>query len=133
MASVSDGYVVAVKDGNATITASAGGKSASCEVTVLPKKVDPTGISLDKTEATVYVGSTLQLSATVSPSDATDKSVTWSSSDTAVGQVSDSGLVTALAPGNVTVTASTINGFSASVTVTVLMKGQNEDYGYEDL
>lgn len=133
VASVSGGYVLAVSDGKATITASAGGKSASCEVTVLPRNVEPTGVSFDQTEITIYVGNTLQLSATVSPSDATDKSLSWSSSDTAVAQVSDSGLVTAVAPGSATVTVSTINGISASVTVSVLINGQNEDYGYEDL
>ena len=133
VASVSDGYVLAVNEGNATITASAGGKNANCEVTVLPRTVIATGVSLDKTEITIYVGNTFQLTATVSPSDATDKSLSWSSDNTEVAQVSDSGLVTAVAPGNATVKACTGNGLSASVTVTVLLKGQNEDYGYEDL
>jgi uncharacterized protein YjdB len=81
VASVSGGVVTAAAEGTTTITASAGGKSAKCEVTVKRKVVDVTGVSLNKTDLTLYPGETSQLEATVSPSDATDKTVTWTSSN----------------------------------------------------
>ena len=69
-------------------------KTASCTVTVNQKTVAATGISLDKTEYTLEGGKKVQLTATVTPSDATEE-VTWESSDEAVAKVSNRGLVTA--------------------------------------
>ena len=75
------------------------------------------GISLDKDEATLTEGKSMTLVATVSPDDATDKTVTWSSSNTSVATVVD-GVVTAIAPGTATITA-TAGGYSATCVVTV--------------
>lgn len=66
--------------------------------------VDVSGISLDKTSADMYVGDTFILTATVEPSNATDKTVTWSSSNASVISVNN-GVVTALKEGTATITA----------------------------
>jgi 6-phosphogluconolactonase (cycloisomerase 2 family) len=79
-----------------------------------------TGVTLDRATAMVLVGSTVQLTATVTPSDATDSAVTWSSSADAVAMVSNTGLVSGVAAGTASVTATTSDGgFSAAATVTV--------------
>ena len=129
--SVESGLVKAVSAGTATVTATAGGKSAKCEVNVQPRVVDVTGISLNKTDLTLNPGGTFQLEATVSPSDATDKTVTWTSSDPSVVSV-ENGLVKAVSAGTATVTA-TAGGKSARCEVTVQIPSSNEGYGYEDL
>ncbi len=69
-----------------------------------------TGVSVSPTSATLDIGETKQLTATVSPSNATNKTVTWTSSKTSVATVSSSGLVTAKDFGNATITATTSDG-----------------------
>ncbi len=76
-----------------------------------------TGVALDKTEAALTVGETLTLTATVEPEDATDPTVTWTSSDESVATVTD-GVVTAVAAGTATITAAA-GDCSATCTVTV--------------
>lgn len=92
------------------------------EFGVKTNNVDPvqaTGVTLDKTLASVKQGKNLTLTATVTPEDAANKNVTWSSSDTSVATVSD-GVVTGVATGNATITVTTVDGgYTASCTVTV--------------
>lgn len=89
---------------------------------------DPTGdipvtsISLDKTTLTLKEEETYKLTATINPSDATDKTITWSSSKTSFVSVSNEGLVTALNEGSSTITATSSNGKTASCVVTVNKK-----------
>ena len=71
--------------------------------------VDVTGVSLNKTTTTLTVGDTETLTATVSPDGATDKSVTWSSSDTTVATV-ENGVVTAVGSGTANITVTATNG-----------------------
>ena len=104
VATVDGGKVTAVAPGTATITAKAGDKTATCAVTVEKKVVPVTSVSLDRTTLTMTEGDTQTLTATVKPDDATDKTVTWTSSNTSVATV-DGGKVTALAPGTATITA----------------------------
>ncbi len=70
----------------------------------------PSGVTLDRNMVNLKVGSTVRLTATIGPEDATDKSVTWSSSDTSVAEVDDNGLVTVVGPGTATITVSTVIG-----------------------
>lgn len=86
-----------------------------------PTTVLATSIALDQETATLTEGQTLQLAATVLPDDATDKSVTWSTSNAAVATVDANGLVTAVAQGTATITATTNDGseLSASCQMTV--------------
>jgi uncharacterized protein YjdB len=83
-----------------------------------------TSISLNETSAAVTKGETVQLTATVLPEDATNRTVTWVSSDDAIASVDATGLVTAVAPGEATITAMTTDGsnLSASCNVTVLQE-----------
>ncbi|MCI8485279.1 MAG: Ig domain-containing protein [Lachnospiraceae bacterium] len=93
------GEVRGIKKGNAVITAKVSNKKYKCRVTVKTNTVEVTKVSLNKNEAELDVGDTLQLRATVSPSNATDKTVTWSSSDSSVASVSSRGLITAKSEG----------------------------------
>lgn len=104
VASVNSGTVTALKEGTATITASAGGKSSTCSVKVSSKVIPVTSVTLDKTTLSLAVGESAQLTATVTPADATDKNVIWTSSDESVAKVAD-GKVTAVKAGKVTITA----------------------------
>ena len=105
------GLVTAVASGSATITATSqadGTKSASCVVTVTAA-VAVTGVEAPATEF-AYVGGTEQLVANVLPANASNKNVTWSSNDNSIATVSESGLVTAAASGNVDITVTTVDG-----------------------
>ena len=104
VATVKDGKVTAVKEGTATITATAGDKTATCKVTVEKDFVEVTSITLDKTTLTVTAGSEETLTATVKPDNATDKTVTWTSSNTAIATVKD-GKVKGIKAGTATITA----------------------------
>lgn len=115
------GKITAVSVGTATITCTAqNGVSAQCVVTVNPRLVD--GITLNETEAELVAGEKLQLTATIVPDNATDKGVTWSSSNSAVAVVNESGQVTAVGSGicNITATAKDGSGTASSCLVTVL-------------
>ncbi|MBR1574043.1 MAG: Ig domain-containing protein [Bacteroidales bacterium] len=87
---------------------------------VEPLPVAVTGVSMDQTEVAIDPGETVQLSAVVTPEDAADKSVTWTSSKTTVATVDANGLVTAKKPGEAVITVTTTDGsFTATCTVTV--------------
>lgn len=97
------GEVTAVGIGEAAVTAKAGGKSAVCNVTVtgIPVK----SVELNYETAEMNIGNTLALVATVYPQNATDKTVTWESTDTGVASVSSDGIVTANAVGSAVIKA----------------------------
>lgn len=120
VATVNDGVVTAVSAGAASITATAGGKTASCTVIVKDAVIEVTSVTLDRTSLSLEEGQTATLVATVSPEDATDKTVTWSSSDPSVAIVAD-GIVAAVAEGTVTITA-TAGDKTATCSVTVTKK-----------
>ena len=93
---------------------------AEIEVTYTAEDVHVTSVSLNKNTLSMEEGDTEQLTETVLPSNATDKSVTWSSNNTAVATVSSSGLVTAVSAGSATITVTTTDGgYTASCAVTV--------------
>ena len=120
IATVNNGEVTAVSAGTATITATADGKSATCTVTVTAATVPVTGVTMNKTSTSLYVGDTETLTATVAPDNATNKAVTWTSSDSAVATVDQNGVVTAVAHGTATITVTTEDGnYTATCTVTV--------------
>ncbi len=83
-----------------------------------PAQVEVTSVSLNKTSATLNVGDTTSLSATVNPSNATNKNITWTSSNTNVATVSG-GVVTGVSAGTATITAKSNNGKTAAATITV--------------
>ncbi|MCI8951407.1 MAG: hypothetical protein HFG49_15475 [Lachnospiraceae bacterium] len=119
VATVSNGVVTGETAGMTTITVkSSNGKTASCIVTVKTPEILPSGVTLSEKTATIDVGKMVSLTATVAPSNATNKSVIWASSNTSVATVSD-GTVTGKSAGKATITAATINGKTVSCTVTV--------------
>jgi uncharacterized protein YjdB len=82
--------------------------------------VPVTGVTVSPTSASISAGLTRQLTATVAPANATNQSVTWTSSNTGVATVSASGLVTAVAAGTATITVKTVDGNkTATSTITV--------------
>ena len=112
----SSGKVKGVKAGTATITCTSNlsGSKATCKVTI-------GYVKLDQTEATITKGKTLTLTPTVYPSSLTDKSVTWTSSNTAVATVSSDGTVKGIKAGTATITCtSNATGLSTTCTVTVI-------------
>ena len=120
VATVENGKVTAVGAGKATITVTTedGNKTATCAVTVNPISV--TGVTLDQSALPISVGGSAELKANVTPENATNKTVTWSSDNTAVATVDASGKVTAVAPGTATITVTTADGGkTANCTVTV--------------
>lgn len=96
--------VTALKEGQTQITVTVDGQTASCTVTVTPRTISVESITLNKPQLSLVKGATETLTATVLPTTATDKAVTWESSDTAVATV-ENGVVTAVAAGNATITA----------------------------
>ena len=111
-----------MKAGTTTITAWSydGKKKATCTVTVGAAAVAVTGVTLSKSELTLDVGKSTTLSATVSPSNAANKKVTWSTSNSSVATVTSLGTVTGVKAGTATITATTEDGgYKATCAVTV--------------
>ena len=125
VATVANGVVTAVAEGEATITVKTeeGDFTATCAVTVNKRIIHVTGVSLDQTTLSFDIDNAdaLQatLTATVVPADATDKSISWESSVPTVASVAD-GVITALSVGETTITVTTTDGgFTATCAVTV--------------
>lgn len=100
------GLVTALKSGNCVITAAAvdgSGVTATCPVTVTENPV--TSVTLNRSTATLKATETVQLSGSVLPANASNKDLVWTTSDEHIATVSESGLVTAVAVGEVTITA----------------------------
>ena len=115
-----NGKVTAVKAGEATITVTTedGGKTATCKVTVKPNLVSEITLAA----LAIYVGESKAVTATVKPDDATNKELTWKSSDESIATVDNTGKVTGKKIGTATITATAQDGsgVSGSCTVTVL-------------
>ena len=118
VAVAADGTLSAVKAGNATVSVrAADGKTASCAVAVAHRY--PTSVSLSRTSIFIHAGEKTTLTATISPTDVKDKSLTWTSSDPAVVAVDASGNVSALQVGDAVITVSSPGGASATCSVAV--------------
>ena len=114
------GKVTGVAAGTATITVTTedGGKTATCKVTVKPNLVSEITLAA----LAIYVGESKAITATVKPDDATNKALTWKSSDETVATVDATGKVTGKKIGTATITATAQDGsgVSGNCTVTVL-------------
>jgi uncharacterized protein YjdB len=99
------GLVTAEAEGitNISVTTDDGGFTATCMVTVSTIPVPVAGVSLNKSETTIFVGNTELLTAAIDPTDATDQNLTWISFDESIATVSTSGLVTAIASGKASI------------------------------
>ena len=116
--------ITAKKDGNANITITSKANKKK-KLVVKVKVVTPVkNITLNTTNTTIYTGKTLQLKATVS-SDATNKNITWASSNTSVATVSSTGLVTAKKAGTTTISAKAQDGSGKYATCVVKVATPN--------
>ena len=125
------GLVTAKSAGTATITCTAqdgSGVKATCKITVKNPVVKVTKVTLNKTTATLAPKETLTLKATVTPTNATNKAVTWKSSNTKIATVSSSGKVTAKAAGTVTITCRTKDGSGKKATCKITVYTNTEAY-----
>ncbi len=116
----STGLVTGVAEGTATITVTTedGGFTAQSTVTVV--HVTVTGVTVSPSSTVIGVGDTTQLTAVVQPSNAENKTVTWSTSDSSVATVSSSGLVTGVSEGAAVITVATQDGdYKATANISV--------------
>jgi len=122
IAAVKGGTVTAKAAGTAIIAVTTidGGKIATCKVTVTPKTVPVSGIQVQGA-ASIYVGDTTKLTATITPDGASNKAVTWDSQNKDIATVDQQGNVKALKAGTATITATAQDGsgISGSCVVTV--------------
>lgn len=120
VATVTDGGVVrALAVGTAIITAQAEGQSAICRINVEESVVEVTSVTVaPEGPLTATVGDSITFTATVMPEDATDRVVTWTSSNPELASIDDNGVMSAIAAGHVTIIASA-GTMSASVEVTI--------------
>lgn len=110
------GRFMSLDAGTATITATAldgSGVKATCLVMVLDGIIKAESVTLNTTETNILLGSTKTLKATVLPSNATMKSVTWKSSNPYVATVDENGVITGVAAGTATITATAADGKGA--------------------
>jgi uncharacterized protein YjdB len=130
-----DNAAVAIVSSNGTVTAKAqgtakitvitadGDKTATCTVTVSTGSIPVASVTLDKTSLDLGVGDRYTLTATVNPNSASDKTVTWSSSNSTVAKVSASGVVEALKVGTATITVKTNNGNKTATCLVTVTAG----------
>lgn len=102
IATVNNGLVKGISAGETEITASCGGKKAVCKVKIMPVEVE--SISLSKTELELFVGDSETITATINPENATNKQITWTSSDSRIATVSN-GKITGVKKGSAVITA----------------------------
>ena len=127
-----DGLVTAVAAGSADITVESiadGSKTAKCTLTVTAKQIPVTGVTLTPKTVNVDVDATTKLNSTVAPSTATNKSVSYKSSDEAIATVSSDGTVTGVTAGSATITVTTQEGSkkdTTAVTVNALPEPEPE-------
>lgn len=110
VATMSNGTVTAVSPGTATITATSTEKSDVTDTATVNVTQPVTGVTISPKTATLEIDETQQLTATVAPSNASNKNVSYQSSNTEVATVNASGLVTAIAEGIATITVTTTDG-----------------------
>ena len=112
--------VLGLKNGKTTVIAKVDGLEAKCEIEV---KTNPKGITLSQSELTIDLSTnkkTIQLTANITPNDSgVDKTVDWKSGDTSIAKVDEYGYVTGISNGETRVTATTVNGLTATCMVTV--------------
>ena len=116
------GEVIGEALGEATITITTidGNFSDTCAIHVVEGSISVTGISLNQNTMTAYVGDTPRLIPVIQPLNATNKNITWSSTNTSVATIDD-GLISALAAGTTNISVTTIDGgFVASCSLTVI-------------
>ncbi len=106
-----NGVITGLKEGTAIVTViSSNGKVASCVINVTNDTVNIDNIVLDPNKTTLKVGDTSQIVATIEPDNATERNLTWSSSDSSIVSVDSKGVITGLKPGKVIITVKSKDG-----------------------
>lgn len=117
IASVNNGVVIAKGLGDAIITASSvNGIEATCKITVVPTPV--TSLSLNTTSVDLVKDATYQLTCSITPEDATNKGLVWTSLNSGVASVNESGLVTAMSTGTTTIIVSSASNSEITASCT---------------
>lgn len=118
-----DGWIAGLADGKATITVtSANGKKATCKVTV--KEIKPTSVSLGKTFVSLHPGDSYATTLKIKPSDVSNPSISYTSSDPEVATVDEDGVITAVGCGKARITAKAdANGKTGFLMVSVYKAG----------
>lgn len=130
VAKADNGNITPVSQGTATIIAStANGLSASAVVTVTASGIQAEKVTLNADKAELTIGETFEASAIISPADTANQLIKWQSSDNNIARVKD-GVITAKSIGTACITATAVNGVSASMTVTVKSKVVTGDVMY---
>ena len=120
IATVSNGEVTAKKEGTATITVkTSNGKTSNARINVISNEIKVTGININPTSKSIYVGEKTTLITNIFPTNATNKNITWTSSNTNIATV-DNGVVYGVQAGEATITAKTNNGISSTSKITVI-------------
>lgn len=123
------GVITAVSAGTCTITASSGDITATVNV-IVKKPVEQ--VVLNKTDVTIKEEETFTFTCTIVPNDASEKTVTWTSSDSSVATVNANGTITGIKAGTCTVTAS-VDGKSAIANITIKEKGPDFKKLYNEI
>ena len=120
-ATVSDGKVTGVSAGSATITVTTadGGKTATCECTITAAAVPVSDLSLSADPSGIKVGNSVKMTASITPSTATNQNLIWVSLSPAVATVNAAGVVTGVANGTAIIKANATDGSGCSATCTV--------------
>ena len=120
VATVEDGLVTAMRNGTATITVSSdSGVKATCNITVNSSVVTVTTVNINPSSVSIRVNGTTQLSAEFYPPYASNKTLTWRSSNKSIATVDGNGLVTGKKAGQATIFATSSNGVVGVATVIV--------------
>ena len=117
--SVNGGIITGNALGSAYISASDASSTANCKVTVISDYVAVTGLTISNSDATIGINETLRINTVITPNNATNKEVTYASSDSNVASIDASGIVTGKKAGTTYITAS-LEGRTASLKVTVV-------------
>lgn len=124
-----NGTVSAITVGETEITVSSGNISEKCKITVSPIKVS--NIILNETELSLKKGETFQMTASIAPEDADNRTITWSSSDGYIAKINEDGLIEAKAVGKAVITAECPDA-KASCVVTISGRPNVGDWYYSD-
>ncbi len=127
-----NGLVTCISEGTTLIKVQYGSNSSSIYLTVRNVKVTSVTVNSREVGTSIKEGESKQYTATVYPSDATDQTIHWSSSDTAVATVDTNGKVTAVAAGSATISATATNGVKANFNITVTKKTSVQIIGTYD-
>lgn len=114
-----------------SIVTSSNAETSDIETSIV--NIEVSAITSDTKSQTLVTGKTFKINATVSPASATDKTITWTSSDSAVANVDKSGEVTALKKGDAVITAKSSNGKKCDISITVIEKIQVEILAYSPM